>query len=64
MHSHAKVRCRKHFAELLTSINAPMASNKAGCLCFANIIMMAFVCYHNDKVKFLGCLRRQEKLTS
>ena len=56
-----KLRCNKYFAELLATIHAHIAGNKAACSFLANIIMKAFAINNNDKEKALGCLRRKEK---
>ena len=56
--------CRFHLCELLSNINAPMASSKAACKTLANILMKAHVLNVSDKGKAVCCLRRQEKLSA
>ena len=64
LHQNLKLRCNKHFAELLSKINAPMAGNMSACIALANILLKAFVINNSDKEKALGCLRRKEKLSN
>ena len=59
-----KIRCRFHFAELLSFVAAPIASSKAACKTLANILLKAHVLNVSDKEKAVGCLRRQEKLSN
>ena len=63
LHQNLKLRCNKHFAELLSKINAPIADNMSACIALANILLKAFVINNSDKEKTLGCLRRKEKLS-
>ena len=64
LHENLKLRVNKHFAELLSTINAPIAGNMSACFALANIILKAFVLNNSDKEKALGCLRRKEKLSN
>ena len=64
LHQNHKFRCNKHFAELLSKINAPIAENTSACISLANILLKAFVINNSDKEKALGCLRRKEKLSN
>lgn len=64
LHAKTEMRCRFHFAELLSFVDAPLASNNAACTTLANILLKAYVLNVSDKEKSLGCLRRQEKLSN
>ena len=64
VNANLKLRCNIYFAELLSTINVPIAGNKAACSSLANIILKAFIINNNDREKALGCLRRKEKLTN
>ena len=57
-------RCRFHFAELLSFVDAPLAGNKAACTTLAKILLKAYVLNVSDKEKSLGCLRRKEMLSN
>ena len=59
-----KMRCRFHFAELISFVDAPLAGSKAACTTLANILLKAHVLNESDKEKSLGCLRRQDKLSN
>ena len=61
LHDQTKMRCRFHFAELLSFVDAPLAGSKAACTSLANILLKAHVLNVSDKEKSLGCLRRQDK---
>ena len=63
VNANLKLRCNIYFAELLSTINVPIAGNKAACSSLANIILKAFIINNNDREKALGCLRRKEKLS-
>lgn len=63
LHGITKMRCRFHFAELLSFVDASLASNNAACTTLANILLKAHVLNVSDKEKAVGCLRRQEKLS-
>ena len=56
-------QCRFHFAEILSFVDAPLATNNAACTTLANILLKAQVLNVSDKEKAVGCLRRQEKLS-
>ena len=58
------MRCRFHFTELLSFVDAPLAGSKAACTTSANILLKAHVLNVSDKEKSLGCLRRQDKLST
>ena len=64
LHKNLKLRCNKHFAELLSKINAPIGGNMSTCIALANILLKAFVINNSEKEKALGCLRRKEKLSN
>ena len=64
LHDQTKMRCRFHFAELLSFVHAPLAGSKAACTTLANILLKAHVLNVSDKEKYLGCLRRQDKLSN
>ena len=64
LHDHTKMRCRFHFAELLSFVDAPLAGSKAACTTLANILLKAHVLNVSDKEKSLGCLRRQDELSN
>ena len=64
LHDQTKMRCRFHFAELLSFVDAPLAGSKAACTTLANILLKAHVLNVSDKEKSLGCLRRQDKLSN
>lgn len=64
LHGMTKMRCCFHFAELLSFVDAPLASNNAACTTLANILLKAPVLNVSDKEKVVGCLRRQEKLSN
>ena len=64
LHENLKLRCNKHFAELLSTVNAPIAGSMSACIVLANIIMKAFVLNNSDKERALGCLRHKEKLSN
>ena len=64
IYENLQLHCSKHFAELLSSMNVPIAGSDGACSTLANIIMKAFVLNSSDKEKALGCLRRQEKLSN
>ena len=49
------MRCRFHFAELLSFVGAPLVGSKAACTTSANIILKAHVLNVSDKEKSLGC---------
>ena len=63
LHDMTKMHCRFHFAELLSFLDAPFASNNAACTTLANILLKAHVLNVSYKEKAVGCLRRQEKLS-
>ena len=58
------MRCRFHFAELLSFEDAPLAGSEAACTTLGNIPLKAHVLNVSDKEKYLGCLRRQEKISN
>ena len=64
LHVQTKIRCRFHFAELLSFVDAPLAGSKAACTTLANILLKAHVLNVSDKEKSLGCLRMQDKLSN
>ena len=64
LHDQAKMRCRFHFAELLSFVDVPLAGSKAACTTLANILLKAHVLNVSDKEKSLGCLKRQDKLSN
>ena len=64
LHDQTEMRCRFHFAELLSFVDAPLAGGKAACTTLANILMKAHVLNVVVKEKSLGCLRRQDKLSN
>ena len=64
LHDQTKMRCRFHFPELLSFVDAPLAGSKAACNTLANILLKAHVLSVSDKEKSLGCLRRQDKLSN
>ena len=64
LHDKTKKRCRFHFAELLSFVDAPLASSNAACTTLANILLKAHVLNVSDKEKVVGCLRRQDKLSN
>ena len=64
LHDQTKMRCRFHFAELLSFVDTPLAGSKAACTTSANILLKAHVLNVSDKEKSLGCLRRQDKLSN
>ena len=64
LHDQTKMRCRFHFAELLSFVDAPLAGSKAACTTLANILLKAHILNVSDKEKSLGCLRRQDKLSN
>ena len=64
LYDKAKIRCRFHFAELLSFVDVPLAGSKAACTTLANILLKAHVLNVSDKEKSLGCLRRQDKLSN
>ena len=39
LHDQTKMRCRFHFAELLSFVDAPLAGSKAECTTLANILL-------------------------
>ena len=49
LHDQTKMRCRFHFAELLSFVNAPLAGSKAACTTLANILLKAHVLNVSDK---------------
>ena len=51
------MRCRFHFAELLSFVHAPLAGSKAACTTLANILLKAHILNVSDKEKSWGCLR-------
>lgn len=63
LHAMTKMHCRFHFAELLSFVDAPLATNNAACTTLANILLKAQVLNVSDKEKAVRCLRRQEKLS-
>ena len=64
LHDQAKMRCRFHFAELLSFVDVPLAGSKAACTTLANILLKAHVVNVSNKEKSLGCLKRQDKLSN
>ena len=64
LHDQTKMSCRFHFAELLSFVDAPLAGSKAACTNLANILLKAHVLNVSDKEKYLGCFRRQDKLSN
>ena len=52
------------FSELLSFVDAPLAGSNAACTTLANILLKAHVLNVSDKEKYLGCLRRQDKLSN
>ena len=63
LHAMSKMHCRFHFAELLSFVDAPVATNNAACTTLANNLLKTQVLNVSDKEKAVGCLRRQEKLS-
>ena len=63
-HDQSKMRCRFHFAELLSFVDAPLAGSNAACTTLAKIPLKDHVLNVSDKEKSLGCLRRQDKLSN
>ena len=57
-------RCRFHFGELLSFVDAPLTGSKAACTTLANILLKAHVLNVSDKEKSWGCLRRQDKFSN
>ena len=53
LHDHTKMRCRFHFGELLSLVDAPLAGSKAACTTLANILLKAHVLNVSDKEKSL-----------
>ena len=51
LHDQTKMRCRFHFAELLSFVDAPLAGSKAACTTLANILLKAHVLNVSDKEK-------------
>ena len=64
LHANTEMRCRFHFAKLLSFVDAPLADCNAACTTLANILLKAHVLNASDHEKNLGCLRRQEKLSN
>ena len=64
LHDQTKMRCRFHFTEQLSFVDAPLAGSKAACTTLANILLKTHVLNVSDKEKSLGCLRRQDKLSN
>ena len=49
LHDQAKMRCRFHFAELLSFVDVPLAGSKAACTTLANILLKAHVLNGSEK---------------
>ena len=58
------MRCRFHFAELLSIVDVPLAGSKAACTTLANILLKAHVLNVSEKEKSLGCLSSGGKTSS
>ena len=51
LHDQTKMRCRFHFAELLSFVDAPLAGSKTACTTLANILLKAHILNVSDKEK-------------
>ena len=51
LHAMTKMHCRFHFAELLSFVDAPLATNNAACITLANILLKAQFLNVSDKEK-------------
>lgn len=60
--SPVKAGCRKYVANLLSNVDAPLASNYMACRTVTNVLLKAHVLHRSDREQELGCLRRREKL--
>ena len=54
LHDQTKMRCRFHFAELLSFVDAPLAGSKAACTTLANILLKAHALNVSDKENAFG----------
>ena len=64
LYQRTQIKCTRHLANVLFFVNSPIACSEAACKTLANILLKAFVLNVSDRQRSVGCLRRQEKLSS
>lgn len=57
-----KSNCRVYLMKVLSFVDSQLAENIEACRTLANVLLKAHVNDNSDREKYLGCLRRKEKL--